>query len=214
MMKKNGKLNPSKHVVALDRAFVPLQTVFDLSRLSSFTLGSISTSYNVSDSSWFSILTELSWIKSELNSWTSWVLGRAVVPPTVPIFISKHLCFFLFFLVNYLEVQEEQKMNMFEVLFGWRKASRCKKSIKTKFVSIEAIEEQERFDCKTMTAVELSYGNLVNPQIIENLCTKSIPDHLKLDLMKEIARDNGLELDYPENGIEFELQHRQQSDLF
>ncbi|KAF9590618.1 hypothetical protein IFM89_035936 [Coptis chinensis] len=64
-----------------------------------------------------------------------------------------------------------------------------------------------------VTAVELSYGNLVNPQIIENLCTKSIPDHLKLDLMKEIARDNGLELDYPENGIEFELQHRQQSDL-
>ncbi|KAF9622378.1 hypothetical protein IFM89_031181 [Coptis chinensis] len=160
--------------------------------------GSISTSYNVSDSSWFSILTELSWIKSELNSWTSWVLGRAVVPPTVPIFISKHL-----------DCPNDINEAVSSLLFASARFGDLPELIKLRKLFSERYGQ--RF---AVTAVELSYGNLVNPQIIENLCTKSIPDHLKLDLMKEIARDNGLELDYPENGIEFELQHRQQSDLF
>lgn len=65
----------------------------------------------------------------------------------------------------------------------------------------------ERYGQKfALAAVELSLGNLVNRQMIENLCVKLIQDDLKLHLLKEVARDNGIELNYPDNHSEIELQ--------
>lgn len=72
----------------------------------------------------------------------------------------------------------------------------------------------ERYGQKfALAAVELSHGNLVNRQMIENLCVKSIHDDLKLSLLKEIARDNGIRLNYPETYSEFELQDNEKSRL-
>ncbi|KAK9150054.1 hypothetical protein Syun_008363 [Stephania yunnanensis] len=47
------------------------------------------------------------------------------------------------------------------------------------------------------TAVELLPGNLVNCQLIENLSVESVSDNIKFKLLKEIARDNHLELRPP-----------------
>ncbi|PIA30666.1 hypothetical protein AQUCO_05400043v1 [Aquilegia coerulea] len=72
----------------------------------------------------------------------------------------------------------------------------------------------ERYGQKfAMTAVELHHGNLVNRQIIENLSVKSIPDDFKIVQMKEIARDNDLQLHYHEFDDGFNQQKHQQSVL-
>ncbi|OVA00543.1 protein of unknown function DUF292 [Macleaya cordata] len=60
-----------------------------------------------------------------------------------------------------------------------------------------------------MAAVELLPGNLVNRQIIEKLSVKSVPDDVKFKLMKEITRENSLELDPPKTDSRFELQQNQ-----
>ncbi|KAL5708718.1 hypothetical protein ACHQM5_019484 [Ranunculus cassubicifolius] len=64
-----------------------------------------------------------------------------------------------------------------------------------------------------MNAVELLNGNLVNRQMIENLCVKSLQEDLKLNLLKEIVQGNGLKLDCPEIYGEFEQQDLQKSDI-
>ncbi|KAF5175116.1 Regulator of vps4 activity in the mvb pathway protein [Thalictrum thalictroides] len=72
----------------------------------------------------------------------------------------------------------------------------------------------ERYGQKfALTAVELHHGNLVNRQIIENLRVKSIPDDFKIVQLKEIARDNDLQLHYHEFDDEFKQQQHQQSVL-
>ncbi|KAF6163135.1 hypothetical protein GIB67_024999 [Kingdonia uniflora] len=71
----------------------------------------------------------------------------------------------------------------------------------------------ERYGQKfATTSVELLPGNLVNRQMIEKLCVKSIPDDVKFRLEKEIARDDCLQLGPPEIDSMLALQHDQVYD--
>ncbi|XP_058073258.1 uncharacterized protein LOC131221971 isoform X2 [Magnolia sinica] len=57
-------------------------------------------------------------------------------------------------------------------------------------------------------AVELFPGNLVNRQITEKLCTRSISDDVKLGIIEEIAIEYNIQLWHPEMGHGCDLPHQ------